>query len=199
MIFGKLNPEAIAHEILQVSPPHLSDVATLPWENTKKVIFTSIIHTYFWLFMLSQKTNCNSLAHPNWKCHHTNLCIAKLFHLTEGLLPSFKHRRLWKQPVVCCCRWLWKEPAVICGNWNVRQAISKQVFRVTIFSVNTCFVFFPHWSVAQCTTLCWNSAHVATSHCHKSQRVHINTHTPPVACPRNSTRAMQIIESIKQQ
>jgi len=35
MIFGKLNPEAIAHEILQVSPPHLSDVATLPWEIQK--------------------------------------------------------------------------------------------------------------------------------------------------------------------
>jgi len=30
MIFGMLNPEKIRHEILQICPPHLSDVNTLP-------------------------------------------------------------------------------------------------------------------------------------------------------------------------
>ena len=85
----------------------------------------------FWLFMLSpKKTNCNPLAHPTWKCHHTNLWIAKLFHLTEGLLHSFKRWRLWREPVVGCRCWLWKEPVVMCVNWSVRQATSQQVFRV---------------------------------------------------------------------
>jgi len=93
--------------------------------------------------MLSQKkTNCNSLAHPIWKCHHTNLWIAKLFHLTEGLLHSFKRWRLWREPVVGCHWWLWKEPVVMCSNWNVGQAMSQQVFRVTIFCVSTCFQSF---------------------------------------------------------
>ena len=85
--------------VLQICPPHLSDAATLPWE-VKKVIFNSIIHTHFWLFMLShKKTNCNPLAHPTWKCHHTNLWITKLFHQTVGLLRSFRRWRLWKEPV----------------------------------------------------------------------------------------------------
>ena len=34
MIFGKLNPEKIWHEMLQICPPHLPDVATLG--NQKK-------------------------------------------------------------------------------------------------------------------------------------------------------------------
>jgi len=130
-------------KILQVCPPHLSDVATLPWEipqkSFSKVLF---IHTSA-LFMLSEKkTICNSLAHPTRKCHHTDLWTAKLFHLTEGLLLSFRRWKLRKEPVVCCRRWLWKEPVVMCGNWNVRQAMSQQVFRVTNFCVNTCFQYF---------------------------------------------------------
>jgi len=31
MIFGMLNAEKIWHEMLQICPSHLSDVATLPW------------------------------------------------------------------------------------------------------------------------------------------------------------------------
>jgi len=57
MIFGKLNPEAIAHEILQVSPPHLSDVATLPWEIQKKSFSTVLfIHTSDYLCYLRKQT-----------------------------------------------------------------------------------------------------------------------------------------------
>jgi len=110
MIFGTLNPEKIWHE-------NLTDLSTSPFicgyrtlGNPKKVIFNSIVHTYFWLFMLSQKkTNCNPLALATWKCHHTNLWIAKLFHLTKGLLRSFKRWKLQKEPVVGCRRWLRKD------------------------------------------------------------------------------------------
>jgi len=83
--------------------------------------------------MLSQmKTNCNPLAHPTRKCHHTNLKIAKLLHLNEGLLRSFK---CWSSEES-------QLSIVICGNWNVRQAMSQQVFRVTTFCINTCFQSF---------------------------------------------------------
>ena len=41
--------------VVHFCPPHLSSVATLPWEIQKKVIFSSIIRTYFRLFTLSRK------------------------------------------------------------------------------------------------------------------------------------------------
>jgi len=66
-----LNLEKIRSlKILQTCLPHLSDIATSPWE-IQKVIFGSIIDAYFWLSALSQKKiNCNPLAHPTRKCHH---------------------------------------------------------------------------------------------------------------------------------
>ena len=134
--------EKIWHGNLADCPPHLSDVATVPWEIQKSFSYILLIIYY----VISQKTIYNPLAHPTWKCHHTfrhtNLWIAKLFHLTEGLLRSFKRWKRWKEPVVGC-RWLWKEPVVMCGNWNARQAMLQQVFRVITFCVNTCFQSFP--------------------------------------------------------
>jgi len=144
--------------------------------------------------MLCQKKSCNPLTHRTWKCHHTNLWIAKLFHLTEGLLRSFKRWRLWKEPAVGCHQWLWKEPVVMCDNWNVRQAMSQQVFRVTTFCVNTCFQSF--------SALISRIVHHAVlkfSPCRNKLQplhVHINTRAPPVACPRLSSRAMQIIGTL---
>jgi len=35
MIFGVLNRQKIWHEMLHICPPHLSNVATLPWEIQK--------------------------------------------------------------------------------------------------------------------------------------------------------------------
>jgi len=150
--------------------------------------------------MLSHKiTNCNPLAHPTWKCHHTHLWIGKLFHLTEGLLSSIK-LWLWREQVVGCRRWLWKEPVVMCGNWNVRRAMSQQVFRVTTFCINTCFQSFStlisciaHLSVWNNFSLCSNKPLPQAS------IFHINTCAPPVASPKRSTKAMQIIGSTKQQ
>jgi len=175
MIFGVLNPEKIWHKILQICPPHLSDVATLPCDIQKSHSINSIVHTYIWLFTLSQKKNYNPLAHPTWNCHHTNSWIAKLFHLTEGLLRSFKRWRLWRKPVVGCHRWLWKEPAVMCGNWNVRQAMSQQVFRVTAFCINTCFQSFstPISRIVHHTVL--KSSPCRRRRCRKPQRVCIDT------------------------
>ena len=172
MIFGTWNPEKFDTKILQVCPPHLSDVATIPW-IIQKVIFNSIIHTYFWLFMLSQKkSNCNPPADPTWQCHHTNLWIAKLFHLTQGLLRSFKSWKLRKEPFVGCCQWLWKELVVMCSNWNVRQAMHSKCSKWPPYALIHASSLFRHWSVALYAILCWNSVHVATSSCRKPQHVH---------------------------
>jgi len=138
-----LNPEETSHK-------NLTDLSTSPVRyshftlgNPKKSYSTVLfIHRpYFWLITLSQKkTNYNPFANPIWK---TLTCeLQNFFHLTEGLLCSFKRWRLWKEPVVGCRRWLWKEPVVMCGNWNARQATSQQVFRVTTFCNNTCFQSF---------------------------------------------------------
>jgi len=44
---------------LQMSPPHLSDVATLPWEIQKK-LFSILFFIYFRLFKLPQKKTNNN-------------------------------------------------------------------------------------------------------------------------------------------
>ena len=54
-----LNPEKNWHEILQICPPHLSHVATLPWE-IQKCHFSTLLFIYFRLFtLLQKKTNSN--------------------------------------------------------------------------------------------------------------------------------------------
>ena len=141
--FGTLNPENISHENLAGLSTSSVRCSYFTLGNPKKSHFHGYyLYIYFSLFVLSVKTNCNPLAHTTWKCHNTNLWIAKLFNLTEVLLRSFKHCRLWRQPVAGCYQWLWKEPVVMCGNWNVRQAMLQQVFRVTTLCINTCFQFF---------------------------------------------------------
>jgi len=50
--------------ILQICPPHLPDVATLPWE-IQKSHFSPLLFIYFRLFTLAQKktsTNCCTAA-----------------------------------------------------------------------------------------------------------------------------------------
>jgi len=154
-------------------------------------LYNSIIHTYFWFSMLSQKkTNCNPLAHSTWKCYHTDLWIAKLFNLTEGLLCSFKRWWLWREPVVGCHRQLSKEPVVMCGNWNVRQTMSQQVLRVTTFCTNTCFQSFS--TLLSCIV---HHAVLKFSPCRKKLLPHASTcpyqyMRSSIVCPRCSTRAM---------
>jgi len=50
-------------KILQTCPPHLSDVATLPWE-IQKVIFYSIIHTSDYLGYLTREQTVIHLPTP---------------------------------------------------------------------------------------------------------------------------------------
>jgi len=102
MIFGMLNPAKIWHE-------NFTDLYTSPVTcshftlgNPKKVIFNSIIHTYIWLFYyLRRKQTVIHLPTPpeNVATLTCDLWIAKLFHLTEGLLHSFKRWRLWREQV----------------------------------------------------------------------------------------------------
>ena len=81
MIFGTLNPEKISHENfthLSISPVRCN---YFTMKDLKKVIFNSIIHTYFRLLTLSQKkTNCNPFANlpenvTTLTCEMQNFCI----------------------------------------------------------------------------------------------------------------------------
>ena len=76
--------------IFQTYSPHLSDVATLPWQIQKSFLTALFMHTCDYLLYLRKKTHCNTRFHPTRKCHHTTLSNAKFSHLTEGLLRSFK-------------------------------------------------------------------------------------------------------------
>jgi len=153
-------------KILPICPPHLSDVATLPRE-IQKVILTVFIHICDYLCYLRRKQTVIHLP-TTWKCHHTSLRIAKLFHLTEGLLYCFK--RL--------------EPVVMCGNWNVGQTVSQQVFRASTLCVNICLQSFSTLIVWY-TTLCWNLAHVAMSQLQAS------------TCPYQYTRCCSVVYHAK--
>jgi len=52
--------------ILQTCPPHLSDVATLPWEIQKSHVQPYYSYRLLIMYVISEenKLNCNPLAHP---------------------------------------------------------------------------------------------------------------------------------------
>ena len=50
-----LNYEKIRHKMLHISPRHLSDVATLPWEIQKKSFSTVFIHNSDYVCYLRRK------------------------------------------------------------------------------------------------------------------------------------------------
>ena len=113
---------------LQICPPHLSDVATLPRE-IQKVIFNSIIHTYFWLFMVSQKKQ--SVIHltappesvTTLGCELQNFLIWLKVCCVLSNIGGSEKSQLW---------------AVVGDSeknrlWWVATGMSQQVFRVTTF------------------------------------------------------------------
>jgi len=167
MIFDILNSEKIWHDNftdLSTSPVRCS-YFTLgnPKKSFSAVLF---IHTSDYY---------NPLAHPTWKCHHTNFSIAKLFHLTEGLLRSFKRWKPRKEPVVGCCRWLWKEPFVMCGSWNVRQAMSASVQCDHVLYLYALPVFFDtdqSHSTPQCAEIYPMSQQAAATSLNMSVSIH---------------------------
>jgi len=74
MIFGKIYPEKILYDMLQICPPHLSDVATLPWEIQKSHFqqYYSYIKILI-IYVISEENKLQSTCSPHLKCHHTNL------------------------------------------------------------------------------------------------------------------------------
>ena len=147
MNFVMLNPEKIWQENLtgwSISPIRCR-YFTL---GNPKSHYNSIIHIYFWLFMLYQKkTNCNPLAHPTWKCHHTNWWIAKLFHRLK---------------VCCVLSNVGNSERAICGLSSValkRTSCSMWQLECQASNVRNCSEWppsalvhasslFRHWSVA---------------------------------------------------
>ena len=194
MIFGMLNPEKIWHE-------NLTGLSNSPDKRSYFILGNPKNHFSPVLFIYtSDYQSCLT------RKQHLPIPPENVTTLTCELQNFF----IWLK--VCCVlsnagssekSQLW---VVVCGSkknqlWCVATRMSGKQCHSKCSKWPPCVSssLFWHWSVAWYTTLCWNSAHVATSGCRKPQHVHINTHTPPVACPRRSTRAMQIIGSIKQQ
>jgi len=164
MIRGTLNPEKIRHE-------NPTDLSTSPvrgnhftFGNPKRVIFNSIIHTYFWLFTLSHKkqTVIHLLTPPEnvttLTCELQNFFIWLKVCCVLSNVGGSEDSQLWLSSVT--------PKRTGCDEWQLEwQATSQQVFKVAIFCMDTCFQSFPA-PIAR--MLCWNSAHVATSRCHNS-------------------------------
>ena len=137
------------------------------------LLFNSSIHTYFRLFMLSQKKNYYPLTHhickmsPHYLVKRTNFSSDWRYVAFLQTLVALKKASCGLALVAL--RRTGCDVLQIMKKWNVRQATLQQVFKVTTFCTDTCFSLFYHWSTASSTTLCWNSAHVATL----SQLVHI--------------------------
>ena len=115
MIFGMLNPEKIWHEILQVYPPRLSYVATLPWEIQKKSFSAVLfIHTCTsdYLCYLRRKQTVIHLPTPSENVTTLTCELQKPFSSDWRFVAFFQTLELWKEPVVDCRRWLCKEPVV---------------------------------------------------------------------------------------
>ena len=95
-----LNPEKIWHETLQICLPHLSDVATLPWEIPKSH-FSTLLFIYFRLFTLAQKktsSNCCSAALAVYLLLFSASYYLRLGHATGGA-----HVLIW----TCWGLWQW--------------------------------------------------------------------------------------------
>jgi len=69
MIFGMLNVEKIWHEILQICPPHLSDVATLSWEIQKSImhkVCNVMLPSVLWRFWLGCRKGIQPVKTEWW-------------------------------------------------------------------------------------------------------------------------------------
>ena len=143
MIFGVLNPEKIWHQQLVHLPTSPVYCSHFTLGNPKKSFFNSIIHTYFRLYILSQKkTNCYPLSHHTWKMSTHYFVKCTTFTSDWRYVVFLQTLVALKKPVVDWHWWLWKEPVVMCGKWNIRQATLQQMFKVTTSCTDTCFQSF---------------------------------------------------------
>ena len=90
----------------------------------------------------------------------------------------------------------------MCGNWNVKQATSKQMFKVTTFCMDTRFQSFSplinrivHNAVLKFSKMSQQAAAATRPYL----RLVLDTRAPPAVCSRRGYRAMQTIGSTKQQ
>ena len=79
----------------------------------------------------------------SWTAKKTNEWVLNKAGVKKELLDTVKARKLayyghtMRKQGSCL-----EKDVVMCGNWNVRQAMSQQVFRVTIFCIKLCFQSF---------------------------------------------------------
>ena len=192
MILGTLNPEKIRHE-------NPTDLSTSPvrgnhftFGNPKRVIFNSIIHTYFWLFTLSHKkqTVIHLLTPPE---NVTTLtCELRNFFIWLKVCCVLSNVGGSEDSQCCGCRrWLRKELVVMCGNWNGKQRHSKCSKWPSSAWIRASSLF-RHLSLACCAEIQPMSQQAAAT-----TRLYQHSRSS-CSVPRRSTRAMQVIGSTKQ-
>jgi len=114
-------------------------------ENPKKNHFSTrfLIHTSGYLRYLRIQRTVTVIVHlpvTSEKCHRT----------TCEMRNSFVWWCLWKASCVVWHCWLCKARVVLCGNLKVRQATSRQVFKVTrpTMCMDKLTRFHCHWLIA---------------------------------------------------
>ena len=168
-MFGTLNCEKIWHEMLQICPPHLSDVSTLPRKIQKSPCPPH-------LKMASLKlVNCETFS-SDWRYVAFFQTLEALKRASGGLSSVAMKRTgcdVWqlsgKQCHSKCSEW---PPSALMHASNL---ISRIVHHAVLKFSPCCNKPLPQASTSP------------------------YTRDPPVACPRRSTRATQITGSIKQQ
>ena len=161
-----LNPEKISHQQLVHLPTSTVYCNHFTLGNPK-IIFNSIIHTYFRLFTLYQKKkNRYSLTHHNWKMslHYLIKCTTFSSDWTQWRYVIFLQTLVALKKANCGLvlvglkkKQLW----CVANGMSGKQRYSKcSKWPPSAQTHASCL--FRHWSTVSCTTLCWNSAHVIT-------------------------------------
>jgi len=198
MIFGMLILRKFDMKIWHICPPHLSDVSILLWKIQSH--FQQYYSYIVLIIYVSQKKKTVIRLPPPPKNVTTLTCELQYLFTWLKVCCILSIAGGSEESQLCVVisgsekNWLW----CVATGMSGKQCHSKcsEWPRSALIHASS---LFRHWSIAYYTTLCWNSAHVAISRYRKPQHVRINTRALPVACPRRSTRAMQITGSTKQQ
>jgi len=131
-------------KMLHIWPPHLSDVATLPWE-IQKSHFSTLLFIYFRLFTLAQKKTSSS-------CCSTALAVYILLFSASYYLHSpstaygAHYRRsacidmdMLKLAAAACCDlgWISAQRGVLC-NRTVSKKTGRHALMQNVVTLNTC-------------------------------------------------------------
>jgi len=120
-------------KILQICPPHLSDVATLPWE-IQKSHFSTILSIYFRLFTLPQKKTNSNCCTAALTVYLLLFSTSYYLHSPSSTASRARCRRstcidtgILRLAAAACCDmgWISAQRGVLC-DWSVEACINTE-------------------------------------------------------------------------